>query len=162
MLPKLYNLTDDYNTVWDMVSDDDADLQVIQDTLEAIEGAIEDKVHSTAALVRTIDATADMVDAEIERLRKRRDALNNRAQSIKVYIQQQLEKAGIDKVKTPAFTVGLQNSPAAVQINDPAAIPAEFQIIKYDIDKKRISETLKAGGIVPGAILTQGRHLRIR
>ncbi|MEM5769208.1 MAG: siphovirus Gp157 family protein, partial [Bacillota bacterium] len=69
---------------------------------------------------------------------------------------------GIDKVKTPAFTVSLQKSPAAVQISDSTMIPAEFTIVKYDLDKKRIGEALKAGQEIPGAMLTQGRHLRIR
>lgn len=162
MLPKLYELTSDYNKIWDMVLDEDADLTAIEDTLQSIEAAIEIKAHNTAALVKQLDATADIIDAEIKRLQARKKAIENRSQSIKKYLALQLEVAGIDKVKTPAFTVQFQKNPPAVQIKDPSLVPPEYQIIKYDIDKKAISEDLKAGKQVPGCELTQGMSLRIR
>jgi hypothetical protein len=161
MLP-LYKLADQYNQVWEMVTDDDADLQTLQDTLESIECAVEIKAHNAAALVRTLESSADQIDLEIKRLQGRKKALENRADSIKAYIKTQLEAMGLDKVKTPAFTVAIQNNPPSVVVNDPALVPAAFQIVKYDLDKKAISAALKAGEQVPGCELAIGKSLRIR
>jgi hypothetical protein len=148
-----------------MVTDDDADLETLENTLQSIEAVIEVKAHNSAALVKQLDASADMIDAEIKRLQQRKKAIENRVQSIKNYLHIQLEVAGIDKVKTPAFTVALQNNPPAVQINDPNIIPSNYITIipeQYVPDKKRIAEALKNGASVPGTELTVGRSLRIR
>lgn len=161
-LPSLYQLTNDYETVWQMVLDEDADLETLQGTLEAIETSIEVKAHNTAALIKQLDGTAEIIDAEIKRLQARKKAFETKSDNIKAYLHSQLEIAGIDKLKTATFSFTIQNNPAAVNITNPALIPASFQIIKYDLNRAAIKDALKAGTEVPGAELTVGKSLRIR
>ncbi len=51
----LYNLTADYERVLGMLYDDDYDEQAVIDTLDAIEGAIEDKADSYM-IMRMVDS----------------------------------------------------------------------------------------------------------
>ena len=164
MLPTLYKLTDAYNSVWNMVLDDDIDLDSIENTLQAIESAIEIKAENTAALVKQLEATAEMITAEIERLQKRKAAVKNKADRIKSYLKMQLELAGMDKVKTVAFSISLQNTKAAVDVVDQSQIPSEYikTKIEQSIDKTAIYNAIKAGVAVPGAQLISGRSLLIR
>jgi len=164
-MPSLYELTGDYRQVWDMVNDESVDLAVIEDTLQSIKGAIEDKAVNIVNFIRSLEGDVSIIKAEEKRLAERRKALENRVINIKEYIQGQMEFANLDKIKTPTITIAIQKNPPAVNIEDEAKIPAAFITIvpeQHIPDKKRIAEALKGGAEVPGATLTQGKSLRIR
>ena len=54
-MSNLYQLTNDYETVLNMLYDEDADEQMILDTLEAIEGEIEDKADNYAKIIKELE-----------------------------------------------------------------------------------------------------------
>jgi hypothetical protein len=160
---KLYELTESYSVLLQMVEDmNDQDLEM---ALTQIKGEITEKAISIGKMVRAIDYDIDTLKAEEKRLADRRRALENKRDNIKRYIQTQMEKVGLDKIKSPLLTVSIQNNPPAVQIADEKLIPARFLTIIPEQkvpDKKAIAEVLKSGEEVPGASLTQGKSLRIR
>ena len=55
-MSNLYQLTNNYETVLNMLYDEDADEQMILDTLEAIEGEIEDKADNYAKIIKELEA----------------------------------------------------------------------------------------------------------
>jgi len=73
-----------------------------------------------------------------------------------------METTGKEKIKTPEFTIYIQNNPVSVKLVDESKIPA--YLTKTDIvpDKTRIKELLKKGKDVPGAELSVSSSLRIR
>lgn len=161
---QLYKLAADYQQVWNLVDDPDTDLATIEDTLQSIEGAMEEKAVNIVQFIRNLEADANIIKAEEKRLSERRKAFENRAKAIKEYLQYQMEIAGLDKVKTPTLTLALQNNPPSVNIEDLTALPSEFveQRIDFVPDKKKIKEAILAGKEVPGAQLLRGRSLRIK
>ena len=60
-MESLYELTEQYAAVRDMLFDEDVDEQVINDTLESIEGAIEMKADNYAKIIRETTATAAVI-----------------------------------------------------------------------------------------------------
>ena len=60
----LYELAEEWDTVAEMLYDSETDEQVILDTLESIEGEIEDKADNYAKLIRTIKADAEVLKEE--------------------------------------------------------------------------------------------------
>lgn len=162
---KLYELTSNYLQFFNQLENDDVDPETIRDTLDCIEGAIEEKAQSTARMIKTMESTSDAIEAEIKRLQQRKKVNDNKVSWLKKYIQHQLELVGMDKIKTPTFTISLQNNPPAVQIDDEKHIPASYLTVvpeQYVPDKERIAEALKNGEAVPGCQLVQGRRLSIR
>lgn len=158
---KLYELTDDYLNLLEVA--EELDEETFQNTLEAIEDAIEDKVENTAFLIRNLEADIKTLKDEEKRLKGRRQALENKVARMKDYLFEQLEKAGIDRVKRPLITVSVQNNPPSVKVIDEKLIPSSFMIPQPPkLDKKGILEKLKNGENVPGVELAQGRSLRIR
>lgn len=158
---KLYELTDDYLKLMEMA--EELDEETFQDTLESIEDAIEEKVEKTAFLIRNLEADVIAIKEEEKRLKDRRQALENKIQRMKDYLFEQLEKAGIDRVKRPLITVSIQNNPPSVRVVNEELIPSHFMIPQPPkLDKKGILEKLKHGENVPGVELAQGRSLRIR
>lgn len=159
---KLYQLTESYNNLWELVNDETMDLSVIESAIQQIESAIEIKCENSTIILKGLDGDIAAYKAEEQRLAERRKALEGKRDWLKGYMQNEMEKAGLDKVKAGMFTVALQNNPPAVEIT--GEVPAEFVTIipaSYQPDKKRIAEYLKEN-TAEWAQLKQGKSLRIR
>ena len=155
----LYTLTDNYLRVLELAENGDD----LTDTLEALEDAIEDKAENTAKVIKQLEANASMLDNEINRLTERKKASDNNAKRLKVYLQEQLEKVGTDKIKGEIFTVAIKNNPQSVDVLDETKIPAAYFIEQAPkLDRKELLEQLKAGETIPGVTVKQSRSLRIR
>lgn len=158
---KLYELTDDYLRLMEMA--EELDPETFRDTLESINEAIEEKIENTAYLVRNLEADIKVLKEEEKRLRERRQSLESKITRMKDYLKEQLEKAGIEKVKRPLVTVSIQNNPPSVKVIDEKLIPSTYMIPQEPkLDKKSLLQVLKNGEKVPGVELEQTRGLRIR
>jgi predicted nuclease with TOPRIM domain len=157
---KLYELTTNYLSVMDMAEEMDTD--TLKDTLESIEEEIHDKAENIAKLVKNLNADVDALKTEEKRLADRRKSLENKVIHLKEYLQNQLEVAGLDKVKRPTLTVSIQNNPPSVKVIDEKLL-SDFMIPQDPkLDKKAILTALKEGQEVNGAELFQSRGVRIR
>lgn len=156
----LYELTQNYLHVLEMAeSGEDG----FEDTLDSLNDAIEVKAENTAKVIKQLEANADMLATEIKRLSERKTTAENNAKRLKVYLQEQLEKVGTDKIKGEIFTVAIQNNPQSVDVLDEELIPATYFIEQAPkLDRKELLAHLKAGETIPGAAVKQSRSLRIR
>ena len=60
----IYELTSDYLNLLELAEDPDIDEQAFLDTLEGIEGALEDKADNYAKCMRMLEADAKGIKAE--------------------------------------------------------------------------------------------------
>lgn len=158
---KLYELAQNYAQLLEMADDMESDALV--DTLEALQGEIEEKAENIAKLIKNLEADAKIIKEEEQRLAERRRAIEAKVERLKAYLQEQLEVAGLQKVKRPTITVAIQANPPSVEIADEKLISSEFMIPQpAKIDKKAILERLKNGEIIPGCSLKQTKGVRIR
>jgi predicted nuclease with TOPRIM domain len=157
---KLYELTTNYVSLMEMAEEMDA--TTLQDTLESIEEEIHDKAENIAKLVKNINADVDALRNEEKRLADRRKSLENKVTHLKEYLQNQLEVAGLDKVKRPTLTVSIQNNPPSVKVIDEKLLSDYMIPVEPKLDKKAILTALKEGMEVNGAELQQTRGVRIR
>ena len=74
---RLYELAEQWDAVFNMMEDGETDEQVILDTLQSIDGEIEDKADNYAKLIKNIHADTEILKAEEERLYQRRKSLEN-------------------------------------------------------------------------------------
>lgn len=160
---KLYELADSYSALLQMLeemSDDDLQLALVE-----VKGELTEKAASIGKMVKSIDYDIDTLKAEEKRLSDRRKALENKKERVKDYLFGQMEKAQLDKIKTPLITLTIQNNPPAVELEPGTMLPAKYLTIipeSYQVNKKAIAEALKAGEEVAGARLTHGKSLRIK
>ena len=161
---KLYELTEMYQNVWNLIEDEDVDIESLEMALNQIEENIELKAEGMAKLIKSIDGDVAALKEEENRLAKKRKTLENKQKNIKTYLEYQLIGMGIDKVKTPLFTVALQNNPPSVRFIDEALIPEQYKVRTelVSIPKKLILDDIKEGKEVAGCELVQGKSLRIR
>lgn len=161
---KLYELTEMYHNVWDLVEDEEADLDGLEKALESIEENIEGKAENTAKLIKSIEGNINTLKEEEKRLAKKRRAMENKTNRIKDYLEMQLRVMEIDKVQGELFTVALQNNPPSVNFIDENLIPEKYkeEVVTVKIPKKAILDDIKAGIEVPGTEMVQKKSLRIR
>jgi hypothetical protein len=158
---KLYELSQNYVQLLELA--DSVDEEIFQDTLSSLEEAIDDKTENMAKLIRCLESDCKAIKEEEQRLADRRKALENRISSVKEYLQNQLEVAGLDKVKRPTVTVSIQLNPPSVLVKDESLIPSHYMVpVPAKLDKKAVLSFLKEGGEVPGCEIQQSKGLRIR
>jgi len=163
MSVKLYEMTQAYRSLWDMVEDEETDLTQLEEALRSLEGEITDKLDSMAQIVKGCAADIDYIKEEKKRLDGKQKVLESKADRLKRYMQEQMEIAGLDKVKGTHYTVGIQPNPPSLEVVDEKQIPKEYFIPQDPkLDRDGIKKALKWGVVVPGVKLVQGRSLRIR
>ena len=162
----LYVLAQDYRAAAEKLADLDLDEQTIADTLEGLSGDLEVKAVNTAMVARNMQGLAAQIKEAEQAMAARRKALEGRAERLTAYLLANMQHAGISKIESPHFCLSIKNNPAAVVINEPGLIPAEFMRQPEPPppapDKTAIKEAIKAGKEVPGAHLAQGVRLEIK
>jgi hypothetical protein len=162
----LYQLSGNYLEALDFLTDPEADLpaEVINDTLEALGGELEDKAINVAKFLRNMEAAAEAIKAAEADMARRRKTLESRVKWLKDYLKGNMEACGISKIECPYFKIAIQKNPTAINILDENAIPDQFkeQVITWRIDKAAIKDAIKSGQTVPGAEQVNGTRLAIR
>lgn len=160
---KLYELGESYTTLLEKIESGEFQLDDLKDTLEAIEEAIEIKVENIAKIVKATEGEVGVFLEEETRLANKRRALQNTAERLKQFAENELKKIGIQKVKGKFFTIAIQKNPPSVEVFSESDIPENYfrVVTQKSIDKKSILEVLKAGESVPGVSLKQTESLRI-
>lgn len=162
---RLYELQGKYLELMEMADDPDVDFEMLMDTLEGVDGSIEDKADNYAKLIRNMESDVKQIDEEMKRLQNRKNALANRAKDLKENLQNAMTTTGKTKFKTTLFSFGIQKNPPSVKLrsDDWHDVPREFLIDREPvIDKKGIMDALKGGEELGFAWLEQGESLRIR
>lgn len=159
---KLYEMTGAYNQILDMI-EEGADPEVLQDTLDSIETAIEEKADGIGMVLKSIEANAKALKEEEQRLAERRRHFENEAKRLKEYLQSQLELIGTRKVKGTLFSFTIQKNPASLNVLDDSKIPSEYWIQQDPkLDKKSLIKLIKDGEEIEGVELVQSESLRVR
>ncbi|MBC1484523.1 siphovirus Gp157 family protein [Listeria sp. FSL L7-1485] len=157
---KLYELAENYIRVQELLEENKT--KALEDTLDAITDGFHDKAENIAKIIKELMADAEIVGIESKRLLKRKQALENNAVKLKNYLQTEMERLEIRKLKSSLFTIQIQKNPASVEVTNKTLLEPYFLLQEPKIDKKRIAELLKAGNEVDGAVLIESESLRIR
>ena len=157
---KLFELTQNYQNVLEIAEQLDA--ETLKDTLDSIDEAINDKVENTAYVIKQLDANVAVIDTEIKRLQAMKSAQSNNAKNLKLYIQESMEKVGLDKVQGKLIKVAIQNNPASVVVTDEKKLAKYFVEQPPQLNKTILKQDLKNGLEVDGAELQSTRSIRIR
>lgn len=158
----LYDLTGEYLQLLELIEQGDMDEELLADTLEGISGEIEVKADGYAKVIQELTGDIDLIGKEISRLQGKKQVIDNSIKRIKRTLEEAMRATGKTKFKTDLFSFGIRKNPAALRIDDPAAVPAEFLIPQEPkVDNAAVKKMLKEVS-VPWAHLEQTESLRIR
>lgn len=165
-MANIYELTQDFLTIQEMMEDPELDPQTLADTMEAVEGELEIKAESYAKIMKNLEGDVEALENEIRRLTSRKKAIEENIKRMKAALQGMMEVTGKIKFKTDLFSFGIQkNAPSVViDVEDIYDIPEDY--LKYkapEINKTAIKEAIQKGENLEGiAHLEQSHSLRIR
>jgi hypothetical protein len=166
-------LVGEWLQVEEMTMDPDTDLQTIEDTLEGIEGEIEVKADGYGCIIRGIEfeeaalkgrkeyiaQIAGSIDAELTRLQKRREWMENRMIDALIAIGKDEEG-----IKTDRFEFKIKSSGGAQALKTTDNVPEEFKKTKITVenDNEKIREYIKTHDVEWAWLLPRKKKLSIK
>lgn len=157
---KLYDLTDRYKNLVDLLSNKEIDKNLIYNSLETIEEEISVKVENTTKVLKSLELEAKALKEEEERIKKRRQALERNYKNLKEYVQESLLKANLRNIKTKLFTFYFRKTKKIVL--DEEQIDSKYKKMVKQTDIASIRIDLEEGKEVRGAKLVENESLIIR
>ena len=158
---KLYELTEAWAAIQDMIETADTDDEQIIAALENIDAAIEEKADNYAKIIFSMKAEAEAIKAEEKRLATKRQSLENRAKWLQKNLEVAMINTGRKKFKTNLFVFSVQKNAPSLDEFDESIVPEEFWKIARSIDRSALLKAVKDGE-VEGIELKQTESLRIR
>lgn len=154
---KLYDIAEIYENLENI--DDEV---AVATAMDAVDAALEEKLESTAKVIRNLEAEAEALEAEEKRLKAWKTAVKNRIADIKGYVQENLEAMGKDKVTSGIFKWSIQANAPSVNILDESLIPDDYWKIERKPMKTEIKKAIEAGELTEGVELVRTKSLRLR
>ena len=150
---KLYELTGQYIGLHRLMDDAEMDAETLQDTLDGLEGELQQKAEGLLSYVANIGSDVSAIDLEIKRLQARKTTMKNRQESLREYLKFNMMNASIQKITCPLFSVTLIKPKPMVVIDNRDALPDVF--VKTTVTKAPVKadilKALKKGETVSGA-----------
>lgn len=157
----LYEMTADMLEI-QRLADEGVPMEQLQDTAEVLSGDFNSKVDACLQVVANLQAEADMLKTEIDKLAERKKSAEASAERLKQYVKQCMVSAGINKAGSLKMAT-ITKPRKVVQISDESSLPTQFVSMVPKIDRRAIEVALKDGESVSGAELVDSEPgLRIK
>lgn len=162
-MSEIYDLRDNWKQVEEMLYEEEIDEQCILDTLESIEGEIEDKADNYAMIIKNLLASAEAKKIEIKKMTEKAKAEENRAKLLKNRLEEVMREIGKTKFKTKLFSFNIQKNGGKEPLwttEDLRLIPWDF--LKKEPDNAKIRELLVTQDVSWARLEERGESLVIR
>ena len=139
----------------------DEGMAAANEALAQLSEDFETKIENIYKVILDYQGSINMLKEEENRLKARRESMQNAVERLKAYTAREMEAIGQKKVKTVFCTARLQmNPPKLVVLND-EKIPIKFYVPQPGkLDKTAVRDYLKAGHTIEGVVLSQTESLR--
>lgn len=130
-----------------------------KEKLEALQLEFEQKVEGIALWIKNLVAEAKMVKEEKDVLAVRQKTCENKAESLKKYLEGVLRG---EKFKTPKVSISYRKS-ESVQVDDVDKLDDDY--LKYTaptVDKTKVKQALKQGIKLEGVSLVENNNIQIK
>lgn len=171
-MAKLYELTGTLLSLMDLLYEEDVDEDALLQACEAVELEIEEKADGYAKILKNMAADIQSIQAEEQRLKRRRMVLEHREARLKANLEQSMRAIGKTKFRIELFSFGIRKNPQSVSISDPERFirwcreEGREDLLKYrepKINKTALKEAIvKDGERIEGAEVVQTERLDIR
>lgn len=148
---KLYEITDALLQVEDLLEAGED----VQDTIDALQLSMEDKIEGLVKVIRNFEASAEAKKNEAKRLKEQAEKDQANADRLKDWIKLNLIRLGKKKVETDLFKVTVTKPREKIEV-DETRLPDDYFIIKREpISKTELKKLVKEQEI-PGVQIVLG------
>lgn len=158
----LYEMSQEWENVFEMLLDPEIPEEAVFNTIEMIEADMDIKADGYAKIIKSMDGDAAQIDAEIKRLQDRKTSVKNRQAALKQRLFDTMKATGRTNFKTALFSFNIQKNGGVKPVELQGDVPAAW-LKPGAPDTTKIREYLEAGNSLPFATLgDRGESLRIR
>lgn len=151
MSNRTIDLAIEINKVMALAESGEIPAEAIADTLEGLEGMIEDKFDATISVIREFESKQDACKKEAARITERSKHWQRQARDLKQYLLECLQATGRQQLKTTLNTFSIRKGSFSLTIDDVDQLPDEFvesrteiiNDVKNDEIKKILTEAFK-------------------
>ena len=162
-MSNLYELTNNYENLLNMLYDEEIDEEMILDTLESIEGEIEDKADGYAKIIKELEAKKKARKDEAKRLTDSAKVFENRVNTLKNNLYNSMKQTGKTKFATNLFTFNIAKNGGKQALTIDGEVPEEYTKTIIENDNDKIRADLESGKELSFAHLEpRGESLRIK
>ncbi len=168
-MASLYSLTTEFATLLDAISEGEIPEEAIADTLEGLQGEIDEKIDNVLDAFKTLKAEAEAIRAEEKHLADRRKRKEAAAERIREYLSAELQKLGKAKHESARHALSFRSSKKVIVDEE------QFKVwcadnnradllritVKTEPDKSAIGEALKTEEI-PFVEIQINQNIQIR
>lgn len=162
----LYELTNEFIELLDMLQDPEIEEQIVLDTLEGIDFELELKADGYAKVIKELEGSIEIIKAEQTRLAKKKSTMEANIARLKSNLQDAMVKTGKTKFKTDLFSFNIQKNggkpPVILDVKDTSELPDELVRIKEEPDVEAIRKLIDAGECKYAHYGERGESLRIK
>ena len=160
----LFTIVESYRADLDALNAMDIDAATYADTLDGMQGDLQDKLRAVIAYSLDLEIEATGAAAASKRMKERAESLDNRVKWLREYALRAMEATGLGEISTDEWAAKVAKKPPAVVIADGIELPAEYvrTTVKTEPDKAALKAALTAGTVVPGVSLVAGHRLALR
>lgn len=161
----LYQISADYAQILDHLYDEEGNVnQNEMAKLEDTKLEMDKKAIAVASYIKNLDAERRAIDDAKKDMSDRERRYKKRIEDLEGYLLSNMERCGIDHIKSPHFDIKLKKCPTSVDIYDESVLPDEYKRTKTETlpDKVKIKEEMLAGVVIPGASIKNNLRLEIR
>lgn len=139
----LYELTNEYQDLLDLLEDGEAPEEAVNDTLSMILGDIEDKAEDYCKVMKQLQTDADALKAEKQRIAAKQSAIEKNIERMRSALLHAMLLTGLNKIKKPLFTISTRTTQKVFLDVPEEELPKEFQKVTVKADMKGLEEFMK-------------------
>lgn len=163
---RLYEIANNYRRVLDMVKEGEIPEEAIVDTIEMIEGELNEKMDAIICVYKELIAEEAAIKVEAAALKYRAEDKAKAASRLLEYVQNQMQKMDVKKIETSKNEISIKKKPPKVVIGDAERLyalrPDLFVVKTPEPSKTAISALLKMGEEVPECWLEQTYRVAVK
>ena len=165
-MANVYELKNTFNTLWNIIEDETADDEVILEAWNTAQEDFAEKLENCCKYLKNQESIIDGLKAEEQRIKAKRQALENANARLKALMTDALNASGEKKIACGSFTCAIQNNAPSLKLDvDTRYIPEKYLIPQEPtVNKTLLKDDIKNGveGLDGIAHLETSASLRIR
>lgn len=142
---KLYQYTEDFQSLLNYMEENDISYEDMVDTIEAIQLSAEDKIKNTGKVILKLSDDVEKAKAQEKRINELRKKDEKKIENLKQYLLFNMQQLKLKKVEDSTIRVSTRNN-TSMNIIDPEKLPKEFikEVVETKPDKQGFTKYYKS------------------
>ena len=158
----LFDITADFQQLYEMATDPECDEQVFSDTLEALTGELEVKSKGYVSVIKQLEMEMTQANITAEMFKMKSKIRENHIKRMKEALLYAMTEIGTDKVEAGDWTIKVQKNGGLQPLKIDGEVPENMTKVIIEPDNEKIRAFLKDNTCDWAHLEERGKHIVIK